>query len=239
VNCTIDNCVIDSITDNGVHAMIFAQNHDYSANCTVRFTNNIVRNIRANSENTSQGAAFFLRSHRWTGSNNTYTNISAPNNQGFRGAVYGVDNQAYTSLTLTNDSFTDITNRNDGGAIHTNCPRNFTLSSCSFENCQATNGRGGAIFINSSGIFTYLYCRFYNNSASVANGGNDVGHNMDIYVLYTSSNFVVTCSNSAGIKVAFPDGQNLNNLLLGVFIFRIVYFGHLYLFIFQTCRMYS
>jgi hypothetical protein len=232
VNCTFESCEFDNVTDNRDNPILFGQNYDYTANCTVRFNNNVVKNILATASNTSQAATFYLKNIKWVGYNNTYFNVSSPNNNGFRGAVYGLDNLGFTNLTLTNDSFNTIVNRGNGGAINSNCPRNFTLSGCVFELCSSTNGRGGAIFIDNIGIFSFAYCSFSNNTAAVANGGNDIGHNQNLYNAYSSSNFVVTCSNSDNNKISFPDGQNLNNLLLGMCVIVIVYFPSFFFFSF-------
>jgi hypothetical protein len=72
-----------------------------------------------------------------------------------------------------------------------------------------------------------LYCKFLGNSA--AGGGNDIGHQLNLYNSYSSANFVVTCSDSANDKITFPNGRNLNNLLLGMCIIVIVDFLYVYL----------
>jgi hypothetical protein len=216
VNLTIESCVFDNLTDSNIHMVIFGQNHDFTANCTLIFSNNVLKNLQGFNTHATQPGMIYLKSHWWVASNNTYSNIfTVTNANGYRGGVYGVSNDGFSNLTLTNDSFRNISNAGNGGAVHTACTKNFTLTACTFELCSTTKS-GGAIFINSTGIFTYVSCRFYNNTAS--SGGKDVGHNQNIQSSYSSSNFMHTCSNNIDNRVVFPDGSNLNHLLLGMIV---------------------
>jgi hypothetical protein len=237
VNVTIDSCLFDNLTDSNVHMVIFGQNGDYTSNCSVTFSNNILKNLQANNTHSSQPGMLYAKSHRWVGSNNTYFNIlTTTNTNGYCGGVYGVSNDGFSNLTLINDSFRNISNAGNGGAVHTACTRNFTLTACSFELCSSTSKSGGAVYISNTGIFTYVSCRFYDNTA--ATGGKDVGHGQNILSSYSSSNFLHSCSNSTNNRIAFPDNSNLNHLLLGMFDMIVCIFIYYFVTLFRMCNNY-
>jgi hypothetical protein len=206
--------------------MLLSTEIGFIANVTVLFVNNTMTNFQNSGSNLEQGLLVHNRNFRFTGINNTFINVTMPSGNGFAG-MYGIDHQPLVKFNLTNDYFRNISNRANGGVIHTISTNNYTLTSCTFELCVSA-AKGGVIYINNTGIFTFLYCKFLDNSAT--GGGNDIGHQLNVYDLYSSANFVVTCSSSANNKITFPDGQNLNNLLLCMCIIVIVDFLYVYLF---------
>jgi hypothetical protein len=219
VNTTIDSCTFDNLTDTQAKdAEIISTEGDYSANATILFINNTVSNFQNAGNNTGQGAIVHIRNWRFTGINNTFVNITTATGNGFVG-MYGVDNGALVNLSLTYQIFRNISNRGNGGAIHTISTKNFTLTLCTFELCT-TAAKGGAIYINNTGIFTFVDCKFLGNTAT--GGGNDIGHQLNIQDSYSSSNFRHTCSSSQDNKITFADTTNLNHLLLGMSVMIVI-----------------
>jgi hypothetical protein len=221
VNTTIDSCRFNNLTDSQAKdAIIISTEADFAANATIRFVNNVVTNFQNAGSSSSQGAIVHNRNFKFTGINNTFVNLSIPSGNGFLG-MYGVDNGPLVNLSLTNDSFRNVSNRANGGVIHTISTKNFTLASCTFELCTTT-AKGGVVYITNTAMFTFFSCRYYSNNA--AGGGNEICHQLNLYDSYSSASFVVTCSDSANDKITFPDGRNLNNLLLCMCIIVIVDF---------------
>jgi hypothetical protein len=199
-------------------AQIISTETDYTANATILFINNTVSNFRNDGNNTGQGAIIHIRNWRFTGINNTFVNITTATGNGFVG-MYGVDNGVRVDFLLTDQTFRNISNRGNGGAIHTTSTKNFTLTTCTFELCTTT-AKGGAIYINNTGIFSFISCKFLGNSAT--GGGNDIGHQLNIQDLYSSSNFRHTCSSSQDNKITFANTTNLNHLLLGMSVMIVI-----------------
>jgi hypothetical protein len=191
------------------------------------------KNIYNNGTSASLGLLMYFEDITLNAVNTSFVNISGPN--GFKGGVIYIPD-LYVDLNLIGCTFVNIDNGGDGGVIYTNTVDNYTITSCIFEQCSASNGSGGMLYINNTGIFTFISCKFMNNSAF--SGGNDIHHSSDLSTSYNSSNFVQTCSLSESPRVAFPDNVTLDNLLLGIlfyfilFCFFLFYFFYFYSFFF-------
>jgi hypothetical protein len=119
VSCTIDGCLFENITDLYQYSVLVCTSHDYAANCTAVFSNNIIRTIHSTNQSTQYSGTFYLRNFKWTGYNNNYSGITTTGGVGFIGTVYMVDSQQFSNLTLTNDTFYNITNAGNGVGMFT------------------------------------------------------------------------------------------------------------------------
>jgi hypothetical protein len=156
-------------------------------------------------------------------------NISAPN--GFKGGVFYLPT-SILSFNIIQCTFTNVENNGDGGVIYSNAGNNYTITSCTFEECKSTSGSGGVVYINNTGILTFVNCKFLNNSNSGTSGGNDIYDNTNLASSYSSNNFVQTCSTSESPRIGFSDNTNLDNLLLGIFLFIFCLLIFLFLFMY-------
>jgi hypothetical protein len=204
------NCTFYDINCTNNYPILFYGEGTYSF--TLNISGTTFKNIIHNGNSTSLGSFCRVPGLKLTAINNTFISCSSPN--GFKGGVFYLDNNSNITFNLTQCTFTNIENGGDGGVIYTNCPTNYTITSCIFENCSSSGGKGGAIYINNTGIFTYIQCRFLNNSGN--SGGNDIDHSTDLSTSYSSYNFVRTCSLSESPRVYFSGGGNVDNLLLGL-----------------------
>jgi hypothetical protein len=150
--------------------------------------------------------------------------LSSGGNSG--GAVFPNGN---TMFVLASTNFTNITVRGDGGAIFDEFTGSHSIASCVFQDCTSTYGRGGAIFINVVNLPAISNCRFFNNNAY--SQGQDIGHYSDsCYGLYSTIVLSGTCSNSESPRISFPNGNNVDNLLLGIPPFFFIYYFLFFLF---------
>jgi hypothetical protein len=208
LNCSVEeiNCV------NLYPALFYSSLASYVSN--LNLSGSTLKNINHNGSSSSFGLCIRVPGLRLTATNITFANITGMVGNGFRGGVVYIDNSAGITFNLTQCTFTQIKNAGDGGVIYTNINTNFTITACVFELCSS-NGVGGAIYINNTGIFTFLNSKFLNNSGN--SGGNDIYHSTNLASLYTSNNFVKTCSLSDSPRISFLGNVNLDNLLLGMY----------------------
>jgi hypothetical protein len=158
-------------------------------------------------------------------------NISGLNgNSG--GVIYSTGN---TVFEINSTTFTNVSVTFNGGAIKDEYTASHSIQNSTFQNCISASGVGGAIYKNGGTLPSIINCRFISNSAD--GGGHDIAHNSDsFYNSYTASTLSGTCSssdNSESPRIYFPNGSNLDNLLIG---FKFIYFffkrTHFFLFFF-------
>jgi hypothetical protein len=144
-----------------------------------------------------------------------FTNISGSN--GYSGGAIRVTNGSFIdgSIQILSSNFTNITVKNNGGALYDSCGRKYSITSSVFEKCSSISGAGGAIYLNSTVVPTYVSCRFIENVAFT--GGNDIAHSFNNpYSSYSSATINNTCSSSDSPQTSFPNGSNVDNFFTGL-----------------------
>ncbi|KAH7827306.1 uncharacterized protein MONOS_11174 [Monocercomonoides exilis] len=99
--------------------------------------------------------------------NNTYFKLTT--------AIYHETREHRSNAAYASDQFTDCVSKTHGGAIHMLSNNALNVSSCRFENCNASNGAGGAIFAGSDAFGELrIYSSSIKNCHATTYGGGVV-----------------------------------------------------------------